>query len=126
MERLKVTFVPPSPATFVISNQGLFVGPAVGKGVDAAFEAIPLTIERTDGSAPQTLSTHAGKHPDGHPLKPLYWLANYQRERGGLKAGQIVTTGSYAGAIDVPLDVPLKITFGELGAMEVAFRAAQT
>jgi hypothetical protein len=30
-----------------------------------------------------------------------------------------VTTGSYAGAFDVPLDVPLTIVFGELGTLDV-------
>jgi len=46
------------------------------------------------------------------------WLANFLASRGeGLRAGQIVTTGSYAGAIEVPLDVPLVVTFGDLGAL---------
>ena len=66
----------------------------------------------------RTLSTHDGRHGDGHPLRPLVWLANFLAARGeGLRAGQIVTTGSYAGAIEVPLDVPLVVTFGDLGAV---------
>jgi hypothetical protein len=32
-----------------------------------------------------------------------------------LQAGQTITTGSYAGAIDVPLRTPLRMTFGSLG-----------
>jgi 2-keto-4-pentenoate hydratase len=64
------------------------------------------------------LSTHDGRHGDGHPLRPLVWLANFLAARGeGLRAGQVVTTGSYAGAIEVPLDELLTVTFGGLGAV---------
>jgi len=56
----------------------------------------------------------------GHPLRPLVWLANFLRERGErLRAGQVITTGSYAGALEVPLATPLTITFGALGRMQV-------
>lgn len=106
-----------------ISNQGLVIGPVVTHDIDVHVKDIALTIERTDTTPPSVIKTHAGTHPDGHPLLPLYWLANYQAGRGiGLKAGQIVTTGSYAGAIDVPLDVPLRVKFGALGAIEVTFK----
>ena len=61
-----------------------------------------------------------GEHPDGHPLRPLTWLANWFATNTagwatGLAAGQIITTGSYAGALDVPLATPLTISFGGLG-----------
>jgi 2-keto-4-pentenoate hydratase len=67
-----------------------------------------------------------GAHPDGHPLKPLAWLANFLPASGNhLRAGEIVTTGSYAGARDVPLDVPLAIAFGDLATIDVEFTAAR-
>ena len=74
------------------------------------LEAFPVTVRRgTD-----TLMAKDGKHPDGHPLRPLYWLANYLAQRGDpLRAGMIVTTGSYCGVIDVPLNVPLTIVYGD-------------
>ena len=109
-----------------ISNQGLFIGPVVTHDIDATLNEIPLTIERTDTTPAQTVKTHHGHHPDGHPLLPLFWLANFQAARGmGLRAGQIVTTGSYAGAVDVPLNAPLRVVFGELGEISVEFRARQ-
>jgi len=99
-----------------MQNQGLFVGPLVPGGLDAALASFPVTVSGARGA----LSTHAGRHGDGHPLRPLYWLANFLAARGeGLAAGQIVTTGSYAGAIEVPLGEPLTVTFGELGAISV-------
>ena len=66
----------------------------------AALESFPVTIRTPAG----VHSTHAGRHGDGHPLRPLYWIANFLAARGeGLRAGQVVTTGSYAGAIEVPI-----------------------
>ena len=71
------------------------------------------------------LSTHDGRHGDGHPLRPLYWLANFLAARGeGLRAGQVVTTGSYAGAIDVPLDQSLTVTYGDLGQVAIELQRA--
>jgi len=97
-----------------MQNQGLLVGPVVPRGLDAALEAFPVTV----GGAGGVLSTHDGRHGDGHPLRPLHWLANFLAARGeGLRAGQVVTTGSYAGAIEVPLGEPLTVTFGDLGVI---------
>jgi 2-keto-4-pentenoate hydratase len=104
-----------------VNNYGLFVGPVVPNGVDRALDAFPLTIVGPSGA----ILARDGAHPDGHPLRPLTWLANWfgMNTAGwpqGLNAGQIVTTGSYAGgALDVPLATPLTITFGDLGKIEV-------
>jgi 2-keto-4-pentenoate hydratase len=38
--------------------------------------------------------------------------------------GQVVTTGSYAGAIEVPLGQPLTVAFGDLGSISVELIAA--
>jgi 2-keto-4-pentenoate hydratase len=99
-----------------VQNQGLFVGPQFPGGLDAALESFPVIVRTPAG----VLSTHDGRHGDGHPLNPLYWLANFLAARDkGLRAGQVVTTGSYAGAIDVPLGQPLTVEFGDLGAIDV-------
>ena len=42
-----------------------------------------------------------------------------------LRAGQIVTTGSYAGALEVPLATPLTVVFGTLGTMHVTLDPAR-
>jgi 2-keto-4-pentenoate hydratase len=103
-----------------IANQGLFVGPAVPDALDRPLDAIAIAID----AAGRLLHAVQGRHPDGHPLKPLVWLVNFLAQRGeGLTAGQIVTTGSYCGVVDVPLDVSLSVGFGELGALELRFRA---
>lgn len=122
LELLDTRYADPASANWFemmadcVQNQGLYVGPILPKGPDTPLSTIPLTV-RAAGS---TLSTHDGRHGDGHPLRPLVWLANFLGERGeSLRAGQVVTTGSYAGAIVVPLDAPLTIQFGDLGAIEL-------
>jgi len=103
-----------------VSNQGLYVGPVVEHGTDLALARIDLQI-----SAGTTTLDKEGKHPDGNPLLPLYWLANFLRTSGeGLAAGQIVTTGSYAGIVTVPLDSTVTIRFGDLGRIETVFEAS--
>ena len=104
-----------------VHNQGLFVGPTFEGGLDADLEAFAVTIRTPAG----VLSTHAGRHRDGHPLRPMYWLANFLAGRDeGLHAGQLVTTGSYAGAIEVPINTPLTISFGDLGTIDIELRAS--
>lgn len=99
-----------------IQNQALFVGPTFAGGLDAHLHDFKITVRTAAG----TQSTHDGRHGDRHPLNPLYWLANFLAARGkGLHAGQVVTTGSYAGAIEVPLGQPLTITFGDLGEIAI-------
>ena len=108
-----------------VSNQGLFLGPVVAGGLDAELQQFALRIERLDGTQPVVMLDKPGKHPDGGPLLPLYWIANYHAGHGGLHAGQIITTGSYAGMIDVPLAVPLQIQYGDLGQILVEFRRTE-
>ena len=104
------------------NNQGLYVGPRVTGGSDRPLDRIALEIRTHSG----VLMALDGAHPDGHPLRPLAWLANFLPAQGDhLRAGEIVTTGSYAGARDVPLDVPLAIVFGDLGTIDVEFTAAR-
>jgi 2-keto-4-pentenoate hydratase len=105
-----------------VQNQGLFVGPLFPGGLAAALETFPVTVSTPAG----VLSTHDGRHGDGHPLRPLFWLANFLAGRNeGLRAGQVVTTGSYAGAIEVPVGTPLTVAFGNLGKIEIELRSAE-
>ena len=121
LELLGTRYADPAAANWLemmadcVQNQGLFVGPIVADGPDAPL-ASPSS-SRVSG-AKGVLSTHDGRHGDGHPLRPLVWLANFLAATGeGLRAGHVVTTGSYAGAIEVPMDEMLTVTFGELGTV---------
>lgn len=124
LETLDSRYVDPSLVTFAelladqVSNQGLFLGPALRNGPGPELEGFAIEIE----AATASLHRREGRHPDGHPLRPLVWLANFlasRREIGGIKAGEIVTTGSYAGALEVPLATPLRVQFADLGEIRV-------
>jgi 2-keto-4-pentenoate hydratase len=102
------------------NNYGLYVGPVVAKGLERSLDGFPVAITGPAGA----IFARDGRHPDGHPLQPLVWLANWFATGGtewrrGLTAGQIITTGSYVGAVDVPLATPLTVNFGDLGKLKV-------
>lgn len=100
-------------------NQGLYIGPELDADLAAQLSEFELTLD----VAGETLQ-RAARHPDGLPRRPLYWLAEWLRSRGqGLKAGQWVITGSYAGAIPIPVDEAIIASFGDLGAIEVRLNA---
>ena len=101
-----------------INNQGLFVGPAAKDALAQSLEHIAIAVESAGGS----LHAAPGRHPDGHPLRPLVWLANFLAQHdNGLRAGQMVTTGSYCGVVDVPLNTPISVRFATLGVLRVEF-----
>jgi 2-keto-4-pentenoate hydratase len=104
------------------NNQGLYLGPVVADAWQQSLAALPLTITSSAGP----MLSREGRHPDGDPLRPLVWLANELGSarwgRRGLAAGQVVTTGSYAGVLSVPLDTALAVRFGDLGTIDVEFR----
>jgi 2-keto-4-pentenoate hydratase len=92
-----------------LNHQGLVIGPVLEQGAGEWAAGFPIRIPGVfEGE---------GKHPDGHPLVPLYWLAG----QIPLRAGHIVTTGSYAGVILAPLNQPLRVQFGSAGEIAVTF-----
>jgi 2-keto-4-pentenoate hydratase len=127
LEILGSRYSDPDSATFPevvadgLANQGLFVGPVLHDPWNGELGALPIVID----SHADVLATYQGKHPDGHPVRPLYWLANYLATGGTpLCAGMIVTTGSYCGAIDVPLDTPITVAYGDLGTLSATLTRA--
>jgi 2-keto-4-pentenoate hydratase len=104
-----------------LANQGLFVGPVLRDPWDKELESLRIVIN----SPSAVLASHEGKHADGHPVRPLYWLANYLAKGGTpLRAGMIVTTGSYCGALDVPIDTALTFAYGDLGSLSATLNRA--
>ncbi|WP_269532627.1 2-keto-4-pentenoate hydratase [Chitinimonas sp. BJYL2] len=98
-------------------NQGLLLGPKIDNRIGQSLEQVAVTLQ--SGHAAQAF---AGQHPAGLPRAPLYWLAEHLRSAGiGLKAGQAVITGSYAGAPTVCATASLRVQFGDIGEISVHF-----
>jgi 2-keto-4-pentenoate hydratase len=104
-----------------VANHGLFLGPAIGNGSDPALASFMVRVESDTG----VILEREGRHPDRHPLLPFLWLANFlATHEGGLRAGQIVTTGSYVGLVEVPSGRPLTIRFGGFGSLALTLVAS--
>lgn len=90
-------------------NQGLYIGPELpSDNVPGHFEL------RLEYSGQQQILV--AQHPNQDPLLPLYWLVNHLRAQGiGLKQGQWVITGSYAGVLQVPANTEIELQFGAFG-----------
>jgi 2-keto-4-pentenoate hydratase len=66
--------------------------------------------------------TGTGERALGDPMNVLMWLANRQSSRGrGLKAGEIISTGTCTGLDPVRPGDRVRADFGNLGAVEVSF-----
>lgn len=103
------------------NNWGLFVGPAVPNALSLPLESLHATI----ATPTTTIFDGVRPHPSGHPLKPFIWLARYLNGCGhGLKAGEIVTTGSYAGIVEVPIGQALRVELEGIGVLETELVSA--
>jgi 2-keto-4-pentenoate hydratase len=66
--------------------------------------------------------TGTGDRALGDPVNVLLWLANQQSTRGrGLKAGEIVSTGTCTGLDPVLPGDCVQADFGDLGTVEISF-----
>ena len=98
------------------NHHGLLIGPVIPKALDHPLERLHVTIQ----TPAATLYDKERGHPSGHPMKAFTWLVHFLNSRGqGLKAGQIVTTGSYAGIVEAPLGVPIQVKLDSLGSLQV-------
>ncbi|MDO8944408.1 MAG: hypothetical protein Q7U75_14600, partial [Desulfobacterales bacterium] len=77
----------------LMSNHALVVGntPADWRAQDLSQLTVELLV---DG---QVLTRRTGSHPTLDPILPAIGLVNVLRSAGGVKAGQIITTGSCTG-----------------------------
>ena len=99
-------------------NHGLVVGDAIPnwKGLDWANLQVRLDI---DG---QTIVDQKGGLGAIDPVRPLAWMIDHAvRHRGGLRAGQAITTGSWTGLRYFPPGTRVRGTFVGLGSVEARF-----
>jgi 2-keto-4-pentenoate hydratase len=85
--------------------------------IDPPHQAVSLRIE---GRPPVEV---VGGNSAGHPMRMLVWMANVgARAHGGLRAGQIVTTGSCTGTIYIDGGHEVVAEFPGVGAAELTLR----
>jgi 2-keto-4-pentenoate hydratase len=63
-------------------------------------------------------------HSLGDPRCLLPWLLAHASARGGLRAGDVVTTGTWCGMVPVRPGATIEVTIDDIGAAQVTFAAA--
>jgi 2-keto-4-pentenoate hydratase len=98
---------------------GFFVaGPSVPGWRDLDLPALACAIARDDGERHEG----AGANVLGDPVAALGWLVEDCRARGvGLRAGEIVTTGTCARPMPIAPGRSVTATFGAQGSVRVRF-----
>lgn len=100
------------------ANIALAVGPWTTdwKAFDLAAHGVRVSLDGT------VRESGTGARALGHPLNVLQWLANKKSQTGrGLSAGEIISTGTCTGLLDVSPGDDVIADFGELGAVEIRF-----
>ena len=89
------------------------VGQPIAGWRDADFAAMPVTQTIEGGP-----TRHATGNPAGDMIRLIVWLANHGSHwAGGLRAGQVITCGSWTGKTAVPPGSLVTASFG--GALPV-------
>ena len=88
------------------------------RGFDLPSHELRLLIDGEEAAV------GVGERSLGDPVNVMIWLANHQRNRDGLKAGEIVSTGTCTGLIKVKPGDLLRADFGAIGVVEAPLVAA--
>ena len=110
------------PIAWVMADNGtdgpLVLGPAVERWRDIDRPDIPVTLA-VNG---KVVREGRGGNALGDPLKVMVWLANRRSHEGkGMKAGQVVNTGTTAGIFFAEPGGEAVADFGPLGQVSLTF-----
>ncbi|MEP7301692.1 MAG: hypothetical protein ABI699_09195 [Caldimonas sp.] len=106
------------------NNGALVAGPAIGDWCGIDFASIGIVLSAvTPGATATELARGSGRVIlDGDPFSTVVMLANAPPSAGpGLRAGDIVTTGSCSGAPRIPGPGLYRAEFSGLGSVELRF-----
>ncbi len=105
------------------NNGAYVVGPACTDWQRIDFASHTITLHASTGGGARELARGSGRPVlDGDPFAAVVMLANAQPPGyGGLRAGQIVTTGTCTGAVAVPGPCTVDADFGSLGRITLSF-----
>ncbi len=99
-------------------NHALVVGDSVKnwKSLDWANLQVKLVIDD------KTVVDQKGGLGAVDPVRPLAWMIDHAvRERGGIRKGQAITTGSWTGLLYFPPGTRARGEFAGLGSVEASF-----
>ncbi|TAL75583.1 MAG: 2-oxopent-4-enoate hydratase [Burkholderiaceae bacterium] len=101
------------------ASSGAFVlGDVVVDPRKIDLSVVGMTLEKNGEIA----TTGAGAAALGHPVNAVTWLANTLGRLGmGLKAGEVILSGSLAAMVSVRAGDNLKLTLGGVGSASVRF-----
>ncbi|MBL8696974.1 MAG: fumarylacetoacetate hydrolase family protein [Alphaproteobacteria bacterium] len=99
------------------ANAALVLGKPFAKGTELDLDGMAVEM-RVDGA---TIGKGTGADVLGGPHASLLWLANALRRRGGLKAGQIVSTGTCTGLFKAPPKAKVAALYGGKPRVELRF-----
>jgi 2-keto-4-pentenoate hydratase len=85
------------------------------RSLDLENIKVTMTVNR------KVVKDKTGGHPLGDPLAVAVAMANMWRPKGGVRAGQVVTCGSYTGLDYLKPGDTCKVTFEGLGTATVKF-----
>lgn len=100
----------------LIMNEALAVGAPCHDWSSLKLSELPLRMQVDD----EVVYAGIGGHPLADPVIPLVWLANHLSLRQiGLRAGDLITTGSYNGIHHFDAGKTVSADFGPLGQVTV-------
>lgn len=98
-------------------NAGLVVGGGCAPAGVTDFAGLHCEV-RVDGTP---VAPAPAGHPLGDPRVLLPWWLRHAAERGGLRAGDVVTTGSWCGLVPVVAGTTVEARFEGVGTASVRF-----
>ena len=120
--RFPLASLPPTPAILAdgAANGRYVVGPAIPDWRSTDLAAVHVTLA-VNGALRRTGS---GAEVMGDPILALVWLANERSRWGdGLKAGELISTGTTTGMLLAKPGDAMRATFGESLVVEMTFEA---
>ena len=105
----------------MVANTAWVKGPERADWREMDLRGHPVRLHRNG----EAVAEGVGANVLGDPLNVLEWTANHLSTLGdGIKAGEVVSTGTCTGVTPIAPDETLVADFGELGRVEVRFVAA--
>ena len=96
------------------ANVALCTGKIVSnwKNIDLSINQVDLSLNH------KVVASGLGNKALGNPINVMTWLANHLRSSTGLRAGEIVSTGTCTGLVKVSAGDQIEANFGVIGKIK--------